>query len=272
MNIDQQLQRIQEDTIIEIEPITTGAVVITGFIIAHLVSLFLLMGGIIKSTKVDPKYSKKITDIIKDGKKYTVHIVKDKSLNAFALPIGNHIFIHDFLMDHLTEDERIAVLLHEAYHSKQRHSFKELAYKYPLLYLALYSGFAISTVATGGSILLALLIMTLITKVGMGGYKATVGRIMEYKADSYAAKFGYGDALINALKKIEDYYKQFSMVFDRQCGSICRLVEKVDELLREHPETRKRVEKILKTSDKLYSAVKSGSFAKIKNIITKKMG
>jgi predicted Zn-dependent protease len=56
---------------------------------------------------------------------YQFQIVKDKELNAFAIP-GGYIYVHSALMDAAGDDELAAVLGHEVGHLAARHSVKQL--------------------------------------------------------------------------------------------------------------------------------------------------
>ena len=56
---------------------------------------------------------------------YHFKIVKDKELNAFAIP-GGFIYVNKGLMDIATNDELAGVLAHEIGHIAARHSVKRL--------------------------------------------------------------------------------------------------------------------------------------------------
>ena len=92
-----------------------------------------------------------------------------------------------------------------------------------------------------------------------------MGRRQEVNADEYAVKYGYGNDLISALNKIEVLIKRFEST--QQCDGVCQLVRKIDETLDEHPPFKKRVELILKNSNKLKNAISSSSFKKIKDLV-----
>lgn len=57
--------------------------------------------------------------------KYYFRIIKDKDLNAFAIP-GGFIYVHSALMEAANNDELAAVLAHEIGHIAARHSVKKL--------------------------------------------------------------------------------------------------------------------------------------------------
>lgn len=56
---------------------------------------------------------------------YHFRIVKDKDLNAFAIP-GGFIYVNSGLMDIATDDELACVLAHEIGHIAARHSVKKI--------------------------------------------------------------------------------------------------------------------------------------------------
>jgi beta-barrel assembly-enhancing protease len=63
-----------------------------------------------------------------EQRKYTVLLIEDKTLNAFALP-GGHLILHRGLLDSLQDQsELFFVLGHEAGHVQGRHFLKRLAH------------------------------------------------------------------------------------------------------------------------------------------------
>jgi predicted Zn-dependent protease len=56
---------------------------------------------------------------------YHFYIIKDKDLNAFALP-GGFIYVNSALLDRASDDELACVLAHEIGHVAARHSAKRL--------------------------------------------------------------------------------------------------------------------------------------------------
>lgn len=56
---------------------------------------------------------------------YYFRVIKDKELNAFAIP-GGYVYVHSGLMQVATDDELAGVLAHEVGHIAARHSVKKL--------------------------------------------------------------------------------------------------------------------------------------------------
>ena len=270
-NINKHLQYIQEETIQEVDPVTIAVGSLGGaalLLIGQLV-LFLLMGAnLTRSIKVDKPLSKRINNILKSGDKWIVHIYATKEPNAFSLGMGRHIFITSKLHNLLTDTEADAVLLHEVYHSSKKHAYKQLAYNYPLFSLMLFVFSMAVTLPT--ALPLAMLILFTINHVGKIAYNVTIGRKMEYNADSFAAKNGYGKELISAFNKMKFWAE--SKMKNQTCGKICQLVNKIDRAIDEHPSDKKRIENILRHTKELSQALKSKSFKKIKAFVTKFWG
>lgn len=268
-SLDDHLQQIQEDTIQEIEPITTVALgVATIAVLSNFIMLLFGSSGIINAVKVDKSLSKRINEILKSGNKWIVHIYPTKEPNAFSLGFGKHIFVTTKLTELLNDDEVVAVLLHEAYHSSKKHTPKQLAYKYPLYYLVALLG---STLLTSTALIpLAILAMFIAHNVGDIVYDITIGRKMEYNADSFASKQGYGKQLISAFSKMEKW--AISTIKKKPCGRWCKIINKIDKAIDEHPDDRKRVENILRHTTELGKVLKTKSFGKIKGFVIKMWG
>lgn len=69
--------------------------------------------------------SKVVTFSDRGDLNYYFSIVKDKDLNAFAIP-GGFVYVNSGLMDISTDDELACVLAHEIGHIAARHSVKKL--------------------------------------------------------------------------------------------------------------------------------------------------
>ncbi|RFS13291.1 M48 family metallopeptidase [Emticicia sp. C21] len=78
-----------------------------------------------KKTKLLNNFARKIDFETKYPLKFTV--VKDKQVNAFALPGGNVVVFSGILEKLKSSDELVALLSHEVTHIKERHSLKGLA-------------------------------------------------------------------------------------------------------------------------------------------------
>ncbi len=266
--LDKQLDIIQKDTLQEIDPITTTLALGTIVLISSLVMLLIGATTIINSVKVDKTLSKRLNKILNSGNKWIVHIFPTKEANAFSLGFGKHVFVTSQLLKILSPDEIDSILLHEVYHSQKKHAYKQLAYKYPLFYLVIFIGTSILT--TPVVPILAILAMFIANTVGDIVFKITFGRKMEYNADSYAAKLGYGKQLISAIEKLKQWAKANSK--NQKCGRWCKIINKINSSIDEHPEWHKRIENILKNTKELTKVLKTKSFGKIKDFITKEWG
>jgi len=198
-----------------------------------------------------------------------VHTFPTKDPNAFSLGFGRHIFVTTELLKLLNPDEVDAILLHEVYHSSKKHTYKQLAVKFPLFYLTAFLGASVTAVS-GGTVILGIIAMLIANHVGDIVWNITFGRKMEYNADSHAAKLGYGKQLISASKKIQNWVK--AKTKNRQCDTLCRVITKINRALDEHPEWQNRVENILRHTKELSKAIKSKSFKITKNFVTKAWG
>ena len=268
--IDSYLLKLHEDQLQEIDPATITTTLAVGSIavITSFIMLLVSSSHLISSTKVNKELSENINHIMNSGNKWIIHTFNEKSPNAFSLGFGRHIFITSKMQKILTKDEQIAVLLHEVYHSSKKHTIKNLAYKYPLFYLCAF--LAVTTTFTTGVFFLGFLAFFLANAVGDIAYNIIFSKRMEYNADSYAAKNGYGKELVSALKKIRNWAQD--MTRNQPCGTVCQMARKADQAISEHPEMQKRIEQVLKQADKLYKVVKTGSYRKIKDFIMEYMG
>lgn len=268
-DLDKYLAEIQDDYIQEFEPITTGLAISSVIAIGSLITILVSTAAIKKDLgrfKPNKEWSSKLNTVL-GSNEWKVHLIKDKLPNAFTIG-GRHVFITYGAFDLLTEREIIAFLIHEAYHDISNHVPKSIAYKFPFLFMvlsiALTTGFAAGGFLVGS--MLAYLIWTLLKGIPDAAVALISGKRFEKEADKYTIKFGYGDDLISALKKIERYYQK--RVRGMPCGIICKASRKLDEIIDEHPPTAKRIEVILKKQKELAQVVKTANFKKIKNFIT----
>ena len=151
-----------------------------------------------------------ITNIyVIDGSKRTT------KANAYFSGMGKkkRIVLYDTLIEELTIQEIVAVLAHEIGHYKKRHTLKNFIMAGVAMLIQLYvlsltltsttmaeamgvmqPAFALSLIAFG----------ILYTPIDMltGLIMNSISRKAEYEADNFAAKYGLGEELISALKKI----------------------------------------------------------------------
>ena len=287
MKTQKYLKNIQENKNIEIskQPISeidfddpmvalgAGAIIATGLVLKDLIFFFVFVAQIAAQTKVDQKLSAKLNAIIKEmgvKKVFKVHVVGQKGPNAFT-PGGSHVYITSGLLKILTEREALAVLLHEVYHAIDLHIVKKMATEFPLYYIA-----APIAVAAGATLALPLAFITglVVFTIMMGiltiPLKITMGRKHEYDADNYAVKAGYGSEIASALSKLEKEYVRLTQ--GQSCGKVCQVVNRIEEAMDEHPQTRKRIEVALKNTEILKAIAKARVSAiamKVKSIFGK---
>jgi STE24 endopeptidase len=134
-------------------------------------------------------------------------------LNAFFTGFGKFksIILYDTLLEKMTTDEIISVLAHEIGHSKHKDILKNLlfssvqmAFYLGLLsfFLSSYSmanAFRFKDIHYGFAIILFGILMepiSILIQIPL----SIVSRKAEYRADQCAAKAGYGQAMVRALK------------------------------------------------------------------------
>lgn len=247
----------------EINP-TAVHVGATSAVFSLLISLFTLVlvsSQVKRKTTIDRKLSKKINEILQSGNKWIVHILNFKQPNAFSLGIGRHIYITNTLLELLNEREKIAVLLHEVYHSSKKHSLKYLVFRSG--FLGMLTTIVTASISVFPTPLLGLLLVIMLTYTFDVLWRISISRLMETKADSYATKYGYGRDLITALTKLQGWISQHAK--SKCTSTICKIIQKIDRALDAHPTVEKRVKNILEDIAKL----KTLSISTIKRIILK---
>lgn len=135
--------------------------------------------------------------------------------NAYFSGIGpkKRIVLYDTLITQMEKDEIVAVLAHEIGHFKHKHVLKNVLFTLPFNLLLFYllgwilQDDLLAQVMGGEKAsfhLNAIAFFTLYTPVStvldLAGN--VLSRKYEYQADAYAAKYGYGEALISGLKKL----------------------------------------------------------------------
>ena len=217
--------------------------------------MFLMFAATVKSvTKVDAEWSKKLNKILNTNK-WKVHIIKEKQPNAMAIN-GPHVFVTTGLLKLATENEVMAILLHEVYHINNHHIYKKIAYQYPLFYLCM--ALAVSSVTVVG-LYMPLLVFVISNAIVQIPYSITIGRMHENKSDNYAIQMGYGKELASVMKKFEKVYLKSL----KECKGMCKIIHSIDEAIDEHPPLKDRIETILRKTDELKSAIESNSIKSI---------
>jgi Zn-dependent protease with chaperone function len=256
----------KDDTILkEFDPIILPSIVVgTAWIAIILAQLIFQTGIFIIATKpmTDKKLTKQVNKFL-GTTKWRVILIKEKSPNAFVM--GPRIIcITSGLMKLLNSREVMGVMLHEAWHVKDLHVYKQFIYKFPFFYLIAMSMFAVGLIT--GIPILGTIFALIMFNIYDIPYKIIMGRKHERAADSYAAKMGYGDELISALNKLEKWYR--SKVKSQPCGKVCQFTNKIGEAIDEHPPLKNRIENILKSKELAKLAMKK-SYIKILKFIKK---
>lgn len=269
MEIEKYLKQIQEDNIQEFDPLTLGVALATIAIVKELVYFFIFVSNLASQMKENTDLSKKLNStLVKIGNKknFTVHVVPNSIPNAFT-PGGKHVYITKGLLKLLTPEEIQAVLLHEVYHAKEKHVYKKMAVEFPFYYIAapiaIAASIGVAPILGPFSFIIGVAVFSIIISTTTLPLKILMGRKQEYNADNYAVQAGYGNQLSSSLIKLEKELKKYNS--KSQCGKICQVVEKINNKLDEHPETKKRVEVTLKNTELLKSLTKRN----IKNIVYK---
>lgn len=268
------LDHIQEDQehLKEFDPVIVAGGITVINIVISLVMLLMSSVALKTTTKTDKNQTKKINKIIgKPEGYYTIHILKEKSPNAFTLG-GRNLYYTTGLEKIMTEREITAILLHEVFHSKSLHVLKSMAVKYPLLWICL-SIWGILMVSTG-------IVEAMISDLGPIGYLLNMimlkmvysvptildnimfGKMYEYHADEYTVKYGYGDALVSAFKK----FQQIESRQLKNCEGMCKIISNINQTIDAHPEMKKRIENILRKKETAQAAL-SGNASKLKDLV-----
>ncbi len=155
------------------------------------------------------KYNVKVKRIVvRDASRRTT------TSNAFCSGLKEKtISIDDNLIENFSTDEIVAVFAHEFAHAKYKHILKSMPFTFlttliliaalglMLEYPALYTSFGFD----GVNYLFAVLTVPYIIwplSILLGALSNSISRKHEYEADAFAAREGYGEALISALKRL----------------------------------------------------------------------
>jgi Zn-dependent protease with chaperone function len=158
--------------------------------------------------------------------KFTV--VKDKQVNAFALPGGNIVVFDAILAKMKTPEELAALLSHEVTHVKERHSLKGLARG--------LAGSMVVSVLIGDMNAIGNLLVSQASNI----YELGFTRDMEKEADLEGLEIMYHNNLdpkgmINLMERLHEEEKKYG-------------VDKMPAYLNSHPLTKERIDYISKES------------------------
>lgn len=170
--------------------------------------------------ELDQKMIDKIEKIT--GRRFVIRYIESSEHYAYAR--ANEIYYTGLLKNMLTEEEIIAVLLHETGHIVNKHNQKTLISKILIEFPFLFSFFQ-SWALYGLS--------KLVDKLYFEGF---CRRQDEFIADSEAKRWGYGGQLATALAKIAD---PISLAKTKT------ILGKFNDLLKQHPKTNERIKRLL---------------------------
>jgi len=223
--------------------IEIGVTAATIYLVLNLLIFILFSRAARYHSKLDEKLTKKIRELV-PGRKWNVRIFGDvdairtrqKYYNAFTFTM-NDIFVSSDMYLDFTEDEIIAVCLHEVGHAKERHVFISMAIGSPVY------GLILSAFSAG----IGVGIFFLIFGWYFYNYFAStwVTRRMEWRADDFAVKKGYGKALASGLKKLA-----LSVKYKPCTTKSCRRLRWLNGWLHDHPDIYDRIEYALKKASK----------------------
>jgi Zn-dependent protease with chaperone function len=262
--LDIQLNKIQNNNIIkeDISNIITTNIIIT---VIYISKLIVEAKNIINATEYSKTLSDRLNKILNNRYNFKVHVYdsEEKDLNAFCFGFGKHIFITKSLIDFVTKRELDAILLHEAYHVIKKHGYKKMMIDLPFMYLitSMTTIFSLNLLAFG-------LLILLLKSVKKFTIDLMISRFMEYNADSFAVKYGYGKELISVFKKLK---KIINKIKKNDCGKICQIILKLNTIIDEHPSLKNRIEKILKDENLNKKLLKMKNYNDIKYTLLLKL-
>ena len=242
--IDDNKQLIikEEQMILKEDPIIAfGALIIFFLYVIPLMQILFYnyVYSLAKSSR--PKYNEELTKEIQAITKFPVEVytLNVEEINAFHIGM-KRIFITDGFMKMLNRKEIIAVLLHECGHYANMDVKKNVFMVDP--FIKILSVFVIAGLVllmgpagTGLGLYLSIFFRGILKVI----VALTLGRKMEYLADSFATEHGYGKEMVSALEKIEKYVRKKlckKNTKSKECDGILKDIHRFDE----HPEFWKR--------------------------------
>jgi predicted Zn-dependent protease len=155
---------------------------------------------------------------------YVFKIVKDKELNAFAVP-GGYIYVNSGLMEAANDDELACVLAHEVGHIAARHSIKKLE---AVLGYQIVLNLALGLGAPGDMAQATDIVFSLTSL----GYSRKDELLSDKLSVRYTMRAGYDPrAMITFFNKLKEE--------EKKRGPNLKI-----EFLRSHPELDKRIAQI----------------------------
>lgn len=258
-------QNLNEDLDKYIDP--KGSAIASTIWLLWILFMLLIGKAAIKSLdkKVDKNLTSKMRKITGDNE-LVIYICLYDEVNAFCDGSPNLYYFRGLVKKlNLSEDELIAIMLHEYGHFKERH-VKSSQTK--LIGSTTLSTAAVNLANIPFQVRL-FLTMVLNNVVMMGLSRA--GKYMEVEADDYPGKFGYKNSMISALKKLKKYmYSEMCPgLTPKQCDKYMDSIHYWNE----HPTPNERLRnigsKIIKLGLSLISMNKKDEYIKLINKLKK---
>ena len=198
------------------------------------------------------RLGKKLLSGVREQKfDYTFKVVKDDSINAFAIP-GGHVYIQTGLLKAAdNEDEVAGVLAHEVNHVVARHGTRQLTQQYGY-------GLLLQLVLGQNPGMVAQLASSLAGKAGSLAYSRSMERQADFLGVETMHKAGYNpEGMVKFFQKLDSIHRQNPSILTKFFSS--------------HPLTAERIqdvkEEIAKLPPRTYSAGEPAAFSKIKEKI-----
>lgn len=188
-----------------------------------------------------PKYNDELTKEIQKITNFPIEVYTLNITEINAYHIGTkRIFITDGFMKMLDHRETIAVLLHECGHYANMDVKKNLFLVDPFIRMFVLFSIVGVFILTGISgIVFSFYLRLIFGGIARTIINLTIGRKMEYLADSFAAEHGYAKEMVSSLEKIEKYVRNKlckKNTKSKDCDMILKDLHRFDE----HPEFWKR--------------------------------
>jgi len=136
---------------------------------------------------------------------FTIRIVPEKKMkvaNAYCTGIlSNKVYVTDYLLENLTENEALVILAHELGHVIYRHNLKTLALTFFLLFASAVMFFSYLYISNELASALLTQAGIFLFILGIPALVPAVKRGYELQADMFASRFQTEEAAVNALLK-----------------------------------------------------------------------
>jgi len=237
--------------------ILTGVAILNGVVFTSISLAQYLLSNliVIGERKHLPILSQKLKTITSDDK-VEVYLIKEKSPNAFNAGTKS-LYITSGAFKIWNNDEIISILLHEYGHRKKLHIQKDLIFK-------AIKRASIFTIIFANLLTLPFFYFGVHTSRYIDFlYTRIIGRRHEYQADLFSVKYGYGESLISAFKKIDNLIKVkvCKNLGKNECDARLRDLHSDDE----HPLFIDRIQRLL--SANVMKIVKNFSMGGLKMAI-----